>query len=286
MYRYDNIRLDDPAGRWALNGNSQLRILPARRDTGVSVPGRDGVIPGRDPNFEPGLISLGLTVYGNGATAVERQADALRNLEFLYGLFSLRRKTSTLMHEYGDGDVRYAEVRVLQAAAPTSPTLEFYQMNVVFEVMSVFWRTSAAYDHVFSGTGTVLTGQVLTLDGGNAPVVDAQFRIPGPFTTCSVRTQLSTQNTTTDRRVDLGACLSGHALVIDSEAWTVRDVTGTSWLGGTLQTFSANTGRGPLLPLDPYVDSSTGRFAYSVRASFTGAGASLSMTVRAKRAYL
>lgn len=275
MYALDGMPLDDPGRRWVLNSKTGLRIVPGRAQTGVQLPGRDGVQPSLGSRFDPGALLISLTLRG------KTHAEVMSNLEIMHGVLGQRRKLLPLTHTYGNGQVREALVEVLSATDHEMPFTEFVRLAVQCSVPGSFWRDLATTDTRLPVAASATAAEVTGLAGSTAPVQDALLRIKGGWATVSVEDVVTGDKVT----VTTPAAASEY-VIIDTAAWTARKVTTDTWSGGTnvITSVVSNRGSGPMLGMEP--DFATGAGRIRIRATGTNITGTPEVVVRAKRAFL
>lgn len=277
MYTLDGLPLDDPGKRWYLHDTTGLRILPGRTASGAVLPGRDGVLPSLGSRFEPGALSIVLSVRR------PTHDQMMGGLELLYGVLGQRHRLLPLVHDYGNGQKREAMVEVLSDVTPGRLTQELSRLPVLFRVPSGFWRDLATTDSTLPVTGTAATSALSGLAGSTGPVGDALVRFTGPFTTATVTDPLSGDSLTVN-----GPIAAGEFVVVDTANWVARKHTSASWSltagSNWITNVVSNRGQGPMLTLNP--DFSTGIGRVQLIVSGVSPGAAAVATVRAKRSFL
>lgn len=279
-YTLDGIPLTDPDGRWFLEKNSGLRLIPAKRMANVSYPGVDGdsFLPGAP--FLPGGVRIVMYVEG-----VDHEAF-MTNMEFITALFSQRHKLLELRHDYKEDATvsRHAfvkfnassDINIIGTGVKTA-TVEF-----IAEIPGVFWRsTIETIAPLKTATTTPTTVEVYSLEGGNAPVDDALIRVKGGFGTLTLE-----DFTTKSKLVVTTALTSTEYIIIDPKNWTARKVTTDTWVGGTNVDMSvtSNRGYGSQFIMEPSLSGE--RFVYRLTQSVTNPVGTPNVTIRAKKSYL
>jgi hypothetical protein len=276
MYTLDGLPLNDPTGRWYLHDTTGLRILPARMASGASIPGMDGVMPSLRSTFEPGALSVVISVRR------PTHDQMMGGLELLFGVLGQRHRLLPLRHDYGNGQIREAMVEVLSDVTPDRLTQELSRLPVMFRVPSAFWRDTATVD---AGAGINLTSATTTLAqlaGSTGPIPDALIQVRGAFTQATLTDPVSGDSITIS-----GGGTGTEYVVIDTANWTARKQTSNTWstTGGTnwINNVVSNRGSGPMMSLNPDFSTGAGR----VQLTTIGTGtASAQATVRAKRSFL
>lgn len=181
-YQVDYVRLDDPAGRWRLDGDTGRRGLPAVRSTAATIPGRHGETYTPGDVFEPGTLALSLTV--TDATAQGKPggpAQTEQNLELLTAhLYASSAASLQLITHHIGAQTRANYGRVDSAVQPTALNgrLTRYRFPIILRFPNPFWfdptgpNSTAIAQHSTSDFFNVTH-----LYGGSAPVTDAVIRI-------------------------------------------------------------------------------------------------------------
>lgn len=277
-YILDGIPLDDATGRFWLDNQTGVRILPARRAASTTLPGRDGLTTQLNPNFEGGSVLLSIVVRGT------THKTFMDNLELLYGVLGQRGRLLPLEHDI-DGTSRYIDVQIISSAEPEMLSHRAARVKVIASAPRPFWRSGLEYDSLLNITASTVTGTLTTHDGTTATIDDAIIRVKGGLSGATLT------DPTTGDFIKINAALSAteYAIITVSD-WTVRKVISNTWnrfSAGSVD-WAANVessrGSGPMLTLSP--DFATG--AARLRLSVIGTGTLTSPTVevRAKRSYL
>lgn len=274
-YSLDGLLLDDAAGRWFLEKETGVRIMPARTSSGAQFPGRDGVPASLGSNFDPGAVSLSLYVGGDD------HAEMMAAWEFLAGVLGQRHRLMPLVHDYGNGQRRQALVEILASSEPSLVSHQDALVEVACQVPGVFWRSLASTDTTVPVTATSATSVLGFLAGSTGPINDSIIRVRGGSTGLVITDPVSGDSLTVTAPL-----ASTEYLVIDCAKWTARKVTTDTWSGGTdmSQYVVSNRGMGPMFTLNPDFSTGAGRIRLTVRG--TNPSGSPAVTVRAKSSYL
>ena len=274
-YFLDGLPLDDPNGRWLLEGTTGIRIIPSRRSTSVELPGRDGVGPSLRSQFTPGSVQISLLVEGAD------HGDLMNSLELLAGVIGQRQRLLPLVHDYGNGQKRQAMVEVLTDVNPELVTHQDSLVKVICSVPGAFWRDIGLSDSVLTLTASNSPVVASGLAESTAPISDALIRIQGGFSSAYV------EDAVTGDRVTINTAVpSSEYVVIDTAAWTAKKVTSDTWTGGTnlITSVVSNRGSGSMVTFEP--DFTTGAGLIRARVVGTGITGSPKVIIRAKRSFL
>lgn len=275
MYTLDGVPLDDPQGRWRLNAKTGVRIFPGRTASGLDMPGKDGTTPSLRASFAPGMLKLGLSIRQ------PKHQDMMLGLEMLYGVLGQRHRLLSLVHDYGEGQRRQADIEILPSIDPEYLLCDFSRIDVVAQVPGVFWRSIATTDTTVPVTATSATSVLGFLAGSTGPINDSLIRVRGGVTGLVITDPVSGDSLTVTAPLT-----TSEYLVIDCAKWTARKVTTDTWSGGTdmSQYVVSNRGMGPMFTLNPDFSTGAGRIRLTVRG--TNPSGSPAVTVRAKSSYL
>lgn len=278
------VPLDDPAGRWRLDGETGRRALPAVRTTAATIPGRHGETYTPGDAIEPSTLALSLTVSDfneDGQPAGPAQTE--RNLETLTGLLYYSTSVPLLItHRIGNQDrANYGRIDAAVQPAALNGRLTRYRFPIVLRFPDPFWFDQTSPDMSTRPqdprTGTV-TVQHLT--GGSAPVTDSIIRIH--------TNGVSGRYTITDAINNTGLIWEGSPttaspyLFLDTATLTARlTSSATAWWGGGGQSVTANLDYPPEGPLQ--ISAPNYLVAYTRPAAFADPEA---LAVRAYRRYL
>lgn len=271
MLSLDGLPLTSP-GKWRLNTDTRLKVLPERTAFDGVLPGRDGTVPSLGSAFQPGAAILGLTLYGSS------RADVESNTEALFGVLGQRRRTLRLLDSVRS---REAEVEVLTLVEPQRVGARMWRISVPVRIPGGFWRGPSLTDSPLTLTTSTASTPATGLAGSTAPVNDALIRVQGGFTSSYV------EDVVTGDRVTINAAVSSNEfVVIDAAAWTARKVSSDTWAGGSniISSVVSNRGSGPMIGFEP--DFATGAGRIRVRTVGTGISGSPSVLVRAKPSFL
>jgi hypothetical protein len=274
-YTLDGVPLIDASGRFWLDNTTGVRILPARRNAALTLPGRDGVVADLNPTFEPGGVSLSVVV--TGATYSLFNA----NLEFLYGLLGQRGRLLPLMHVLPVGGNRYIDIQVVSASEPETLGPRTARIKVLATAPDPFWRDSGILDSTLPLTATATTGILTGHAGATGTIDDALIRVQGGLSAATL-----TDPVTGDFIKVTAALTATEYIIIDTVNWTAKKVTTDTWTGGTDVSASVDSSRGygPMLMLNP--DFSTGAGRVRLTVSCTNPVTAPAVIVRAKRSFL
>ncbi|MCO1338093.1 hypothetical protein BJH93_04165 [Kocuria polaris] len=246
--------------------------------TGAVIPGRDGRMASLGSAFEPGMVSLTLSVLQSTHAAM------MQGVEQLYGLLAQRHRLLSLVHDYGDGQQRVAMVEILSSSDPEKLLDDFCRVDVQCSVPGAFWRDLATADSTIPVPDGASTEQASGLDGSTAPVADALLRFRGEFSQVTVTDVVSGDAITVARNV-----AESEYLVVDLAAWTARLHTTDSWSttagSNVINSVESNRGRGPMLSLNPDFETGAGRVRIHIEGIINTATAP-TVEVRAKRAFI
>lgn len=277
-YTLDGIALDDPSGRFWLDNQTGVRVLPARRSANAVLPGRDGALTALTPTFEPGAVLLSIVVRGATYEAF------YKNLEFLYGVLAQRGRLLVLAHDIGT-ETRYLDVQIVSSSEPETLNPRAARVRVIASAPTPFWRNGTTVDSSLPLTASTVTGTLTAHADTTATIPDAQFRIKGAISGATITDPKSGDFIT------YGAALTATEYVIfDATDWTARKVISNTWnrfsAGSSDVTVNATSSRGsgPMLALNPEFSTGAGRLQLSVVA--TSPASSPTVEVRAKRSFL
>lgn len=180
-YSVDGVPLNDPAGRWFVDGGSmELPELAGARAVSVAVPGRHGTIPVAPLELEPTTLGCSLVVTDRtpgGDPGGSRQLQT--NYETVKSLVGQRRRLAVLGYHLDPGTTRTAEAIVISASTAELLSTTTLRLAVLWQIPGVFWRDQ----HLTTwetGLPLIDSTPVATLDGSTAPITDALIRITGP----------------------------------------------------------------------------------------------------------
>lgn len=278
-YRLDGITLDEGNGQFYVDNTTGVRVLPARRTNGLSLPGRDGMTPSSMPGFEPGMLALSIIVKGSTHQVF------MANLEYLYGILG-QRKLLELAHLHDSGgEPRYLDVEVMSSAEPEMLNHRTARVRVILSAPYTFWRDAATVDSTLALTASPVTGVLTAHAGTTATVPDSVIRVKGAISAAALTDVL-----TGDTLTITAALTATEYLIIDTTKWVTRKVTSDTWNGygaGSSDVSSvveSSRGSGNMLPLHPDFSGGAGRLRLTVSA--TNPASSPTVAVRARRSFL
>lgn len=181
------VDMSDPQGRWGLDPSQPLRVGPGRRVTSVPVPGRSGVLWPRTDTRDVGNHSIVLVVAGDptAKSPDERVASIEQSLDALMFLFDQPSFQLDVYTSADDG--KRAEARTISSSV-TRLGRDAAQITFVLEVPDAYWHSIDEYEYIRLNTdGTAQsTMRFEILQGGTAPITDAQIIVRGPFTAWNI----------------------------------------------------------------------------------------------------
>jgi hypothetical protein len=279
-YTLDGIPLTDAAGRWFLERDSGLRLIPAKRSTSLSYPGLDGESFVKGSTFLPGGVRIVMHVEGTD------HADFMANVEYINNLFLQRHKLLELRHDYNvSGSIsRHAFVKFISNSEIQTygQGMKAGTIEYIATVPGVFWRSITQTTQALPAvTTTPTTVTVTNLTGGNAPVEDSLIRVKGAFTTLTL-----VDVTTGDQLLINTPLAATEYIIIDPILWTGRKVTSDTWSGGTNvdALVISNRGSGSMFSMEPSLSGTS--FLYRITQSAIAPASSPVVEIRAKKAYL
>lgn len=277
-YTLDGIPLTNIDAGYFPERSTGIRLVPSKRNLSISYPGVSGesFVPGA--SFTPGGVTVLMYVEG-----IDHQ-QFMERVEFLNGLFLQRHKLMELRHDYDEAGLfsRHAMVRCISSTEVKLLTMSSGLIEYILEVPGSFWRSTT--DSIYT-TPKLLTSdqtlQVITLDGGNAPVEDALIRVKGGFTGLTLKDLHSNSELTVTSVVS-----TTNYIIIDPKNWTARKVTSDTWTGGTNVDSSviSNRGMGSMFSLEPGI--LIDKLIYQIVASVDSPSGTPIIEIRAKKAYL
>lgn len=209
------------------------RGMPGKRLASAAIPGLHGVLPVLSGGtFEPGEFVLQMWVVGADLDGIRpdpgtpSRAFYDRNLDALLHLFSGTDRLLDIRQTMGDGSVRQALGRVVDAVVPKTGGAEYAvrgEFTVAIEIPAVFWRD--VEEEVFTGTASASSPHTLvvsTLTGSTAPIEDAVYLIRGPAAS-GVRLSCP----------DSGAWIELQRALAAGEVWRIDSRQWKSVIGGT-----------------------------------------------------
>lgn len=281
-YWLDGVNLNDPQGRWFPDRDTGIRIAPARRKGGIEYPKVDGVqfIPNQP--FDPSYIKASLDVYGTS------HEDFMKNVEFMYGLMNQRHKLMEFIHRYDLANTskdRVAQVECIDINEPRLYSKQHGQIEALFQVPGVFWRSPSVLTSTTIAITTVPTASTLSnLVGGSGSIDDSLIQLKGAFSTAIITDEASGLS------IRITAALTAtQYLVIDTKNWTARLHSTNSWSTTTGTVWDTKVvpthGYGSLFTLHPSVDVASTSMRYRVTVSGTNVASSPTVAFRAKNSY-
>lgn len=288
-YSLDGVPLDDPAGRWFIDGGTfELPPLAAARTVDVTVPGRHGILPVAGLELEPVTVGASLVITDTtpaGASGGVSQLHA--NYEAVKALVGRRHRHAVLGYHMDADTVRVADAILTSGATPEVVSQRVLRLPVLWQIPTVFWRdpAPAVWGRLLHLLATPT--HVDTLAGATAPIIDALLRITGPATDpwlsdAATGGRIAYDGTLTAGQSLLIDCGRMRAALVTDDAWNVDD--GQDVTGRVEATGPGSGSRWLHLTPEPIPGDPTAR-----RVTVTAGAASASgalVEIKARRAYL
>lgn len=275
-YTLDGIPLHDPLGRWTLAEGSQIRSVPARRNTEHSIPGVDGVITNLSPTYEPGAISFGIHILKGRS-----HDEAMEVLDFWNGVLGQRNRLIPLDHTY-NGTTKRAEIQIVASTETSQTFMRALTIEVVASIPGVFWRDISPSISRFDANGV---SRLDNFSGGTGPINDPIIKLVGPFTSVRLTTSADPNNILL---VDQAASAS-QEIVVDASAWRarIRDKSSSfvASAGSRVAAISSH-GTGTMFHLEPTFNYASLGKEYTITASMSGSTSATYGEIYATRSYL
>ena len=275
-YTLDGIPLNDPLGRWTLAEGSQIRSVPARRNTEHVIPGVDGSITNLTPTYEPGAISFGIHILKGGS-----HDEAMEVLDFWNGVLGQRNRLIPLDHTY-NGSTKRADIQIVASTETSQTFMRALTIEVIATIPGVFWRDISPSVSRFEPNGV---SRLDNFSGGTGPINDPIIKFVGPFTSARLTTSADPNNILI---INLAASET-QEIVVDTKGWKarLRDKSSSFVVSAGVRVGAVSShGTGTMFRLDPTFNYTSLGKEYTVTASMPGSTSATYGEIYATRSYL